>query len=131
MTHLCSAAVEHGPASRRFLDLCIYFANHVLYPNLVQTLMTWAGQFHATSFRIGHTAGVRLRSLDHGAYALRNYHERYESWRGEGSLTAPHPAMDFNVGATGLLEWISEPRFDWVSLIHAYFGTRDGEVVQP
>jgi hypothetical protein len=128
MTHLCSTAVEHGPNSARFVDLCVYFTNYVLYPNLAESLLSWARQFDDTSFRVGHTPDVRLRSLDHGARALRMYNERYDPWRGESAMAAPRPILDFEVCTSGLLDWNSR-RDEWIRLVSAYLGMRDYEEV--
>jgi hypothetical protein len=128
MTHLGSSAVEHGATSDRFLDLCVYFTNCVLYPNLAPSLLEWARQFNDSSFRIGHTSGVNIRSLDHGSLARRSYHQRYEPWRGGRAITAPWPMRDFGLNQLGLLDWKSQ-REEWAQYVKGYFGMRDKEEV--
>lgn len=124
MTHLCDAIIEHGSESSRFIDLCVYFTNHVLYRNLNVSLLAWALQFKGTSFRMGHTIGVQLRSLDHGPRIKRMYQERYLPWRGDRANYAPQPKIDFDVCASGLLRWTTH-KDEWNMVALKYFRMRD------
>jgi hypothetical protein len=126
MSHLCRAAIEHGPGSSRFADLASYFASHVLYDSLLQSLHSWASQFESTTFRIGYTAGVHLRSLNHGSYERRRYAERYLPWRGRCVRNVPKPIEHFDVDRSGLLNWISAED-EWLHYVNEYFKTRDHE----
>jgi hypothetical protein len=124
MTHLSSAALHHGPGSQRFRDLCVYFTNHVLYPMLADTLLSWAHQFEGNSFKLGHTANVKIRSLDHGSQRRRQYTERYLPWQGAYARNAPRPIIDFGVCPLGVLDWIAA-RDEWITATSEYLRSRD------
>lgn len=122
LTHLTSAVVERRPESPRFVDLCVHIGTQVLYPTLIESLVEWGRQFGTSRFRVGHTPGVRLRSMNHGPYARRRYLDRYRAW--QCSASAPRPVVDLRVGPAGLLEWVA-PREEWTRAIEAYFSSRE------
>ena len=124
MTHLSTAAVHHGPRSERFRDLCVYFTNHVLYPNLADTLLSWARQFEGNPFRVGHTANVHIRSLNHGPRSRRKYTERYLPWQGAYATAAPRPIVDIGLCPSGVLDWITA-REEWITATSEYMRSRD------
>ncbi len=127
MTHLLTWCWKHGPHSERFADLAAYVCGRALYPALLPSVLVWAEAAGRDRFRYGYTPGVRIRALDHGALARRQYQCRYAQWA--GAARTPLPGQDFNVGPEGLLTWQTSPN-TWGSDATKYFESREREVPQ-
>ena len=124
MTHLLATSWKHGPLSERFSDIATYIGDAVLYPDLIPSILDWFGSFGKMSFRSGHTAGVHIRTIEHGTYTSRRYHDRYALWRhSNANGGGPKPGRDFFLNDRGLLEWRELPNI-WQSTVFEYFRSR-------
>lgn len=124
MTHLLASCWKHGASSQRFADLAAYICEWALYPGLLPSILKWAGEAGPSPFRQGHTPNVRIRALNHGSYAGRQYHDRYARWRRGGQ--PPLPGRDFCIGPHGLLNWLLHPN-EWEPVAAKYFQSRECE----
>jgi len=121
ITHIARNAQHYGVGSERLAEVSRFVANRILYPELLPSIMRWAGQFEHRDFRFGWTPEVRLRSLDHGSFAGRKYLKRYAPWQGTADdARGPRPGRDFDVGAAGLLEWLL-PNESWKTYVDRFF----------
>ena len=127
MTHLLAWCWKHGPHSERFSDLATYLCDRVLYPGLLPSILEWAEAAGRRRFVYGYTPNVRIRALDHGSRAGRQYHSRYAAWG--SSARPPLPGKDFRVGPKGLLTWVAQPNV-WEPVAAKYFESREREVPQ-
>ena len=122
MTHLLASCWKHGASSQRFADLARYICEWVLYPGLLPSILEWAGKAGQSRFRQGHTPSVRIRALDHGSHAARQYHNRYACW--VHGAQPPLPSRDFYIGPHGLLNWLQHPN-EWEPVAVKYFHSRE------